>query len=192
MSYSECHRILPSTWRSSLTEGVISLFSQLSAHAVCVVAAFLNLVIGGVSFAIGHDFWSTLLLGTTIYLTSVALRWLWSGDAHLPSFAMGALGLGIGVLIASGIDAAQTQSHRRELGAWYANLSTAERQNVREKVHNWLERQGRLQREALSSAAELIGYERAEDYVVLNYCSPANKELTAIWKDAGAPSDRDH
>lgn len=124
MSYSECHRILPSTWRSSLTEGVISLFSQLSAHAVCVVAAFLNLVIGGVSFAIGHDFWSTLLLGTTIYLTSVALRWLWSGDAHLPSFAMGALGLGIGVLIASGIDAAQTQSisaiWRRTSNFWTA------------------------------------------------------------------------
>lgn len=192
MSYSECHRVLPATWRSSLIEGTIGLCSQLSVHALCVVGALLNLVIGGVSFAIGHDFWSTLLLGTTMYLASLAVRWLWSKDAHLPSLAMGALGLAIGLVVAFGIDAARSRNHRVELGAWYANLSITKRQTVRVKVHKWLESQSAPQREALSMAAELMGYENAEDYVVLNYCSSANKELIAIWKDAGAPSDRDH
>src|SRR4029079_3227956 len=103
----------------------------LSGHAVCILMALSNAVAGGVSTARGHDIWSALLVGTTIYAVSVVVRLLWSRDNLLPSFKMAALGLGLGVAVSSGIDMARVHSHRQQLTDWYQELSEADRLQVR-------------------------------------------------------------
>ena len=186
MSYPECHRVLSAgVWRTSLSECAISAGSQLSAHAVCLVTAFSNVVVGGVSFAIGHDIRSTLLLGTMMYLASIGARWLWSRGGELPNFKMAVVGLALGVVVAAGINSARSNNHRLELTDWYSGLSRAERQNVREEVRQWMDKQSTVQREQLLVLAQLMGYETPEDYIVFNFCSPSNKELMAIWEGAG-------
>ena len=97
---------------------------------------------------------------------------------------MAALGLALGVAVSSGIDMARVYSHRQELTDWYQELSEADHLQIRGKVRQWMEKQSVTQRTSLIEAAQLTGYEFAEDYVVLNYCTPSNKELTAIWADA--------
>lgn len=190
MAYSECHETLARAgWRASLTESAIGLASQLSAHAICLFAAFTNVVVGGVSFAIGHDFLSTLLLGTAMYLVSIGVRRIWNRDARRPNLAIGVLGLAVGVVAASGIDAARTQNHRVEMSEWFAGLPGGDRQAVRDKIRVWIEKQGASQQETLSFTAALIGYRHPEDYVVLNYCTSADKDLAKIWKEVGAPID---
>ena len=185
VSHSECYRALPATpWRNSLTECALGVGSQLSGHAVCILTALSNAVAGGVSTARGHDIWSALLVGTTIYAVSVVVRLLWSRDSLLPSFKMAALGLALGVAVSAGIDRAGAYSHRQELTDWYQELSDADRRQIRGKVRHWMEKQSVTQRILLVEAAQLTGYEFAEDYVVLNYCTPSDKELTAIWADA--------
>lgn len=186
MSYTECHRILSANvWRTSLSECAISAGSQLSAHAVCLVTAFSNLVAGGVSFAVGHDFWSTLLLGTMMYLASIGARWLWNGEGRSPNFKIATLGLMLGVVVAAGISSGPSSNHRLELTDWYSGLSGAEQQNVRRDVRQWMDKQSNIQREQILALSQLMGYETPEDYIVFNYCSPSNKELMAIWEGAG-------
>jgi hypothetical protein len=186
VSYSECHRALPTvSWRNSAIECVFSAGSQLSAHALCILTALSNAVIGGLSISIGHDLWSTISLGAAIYALSIIIRFLWSRDRHLPSFKMTVLGLVLGIAVSAGIDTARTYNHRQELADWYFNLSNADRQQVRRQVHHWMEKQSISQRQSLAETAQLMGYKFAEDYVVLNYCSPSNKELAAIWDKAG-------
>ena len=107
-----------------------------------------------------------------------------SRDSLLPSFKMAALGLALGVAVSAGIDRARAYSHRQELTDWYQELSDADRRQIRGKVRHWMEKQSVTQRTLLVEAAQLTGYEFAEDYVVLNYCTPSDKELTAIWADA--------
>ena len=97
---------------------------------------------------------------------------------------MAALGLALGVAVSAGIDRAGAYSHRQELTDWYQELSDADRRQIRGKVRHWMEKQSVTQRTLLVEAAQLTGYEFAEDYVVLNYCTPSDKELTAIWADA--------
>ena len=99
---------------------------------------------------------------------------------------MAALGLALGVAVSAGIDRARVHSHHQELTDWYQELSEADRLQVRGKVRQWMEKLSVTQRTSLVEAAQLMGYEFAEDYVVLNFCSPSNKELTAIWEDAVA------
>ena len=186
MSYTECHRVLSAgMWRTSLSECAISAGSQLSAHAVCLITAFSNVVVGGVSFAVGHDFWSTLLLGTLMYLASIGARWLWNRDGQLPNFKMAVFGLALGVVVAAGISSARSNNHRLELTNWYSGLSGAQRQNVRKNVRQWMDKQSTIQREQILALSQLMGYETPEDYIVFNYCSPSNKELMAIWEGAG-------
>lgn len=189
MSYSECHRILPVVaWRTSLAECAVSAGSQLAAHAACLFTALSNVVLGGTAFAIAHDIWSTLILGTLVYLATIGVRWVCSGGSRLPSFKMAIFGLALGIAISVGIDAARLHNHREELSDWYTGLSHSDRQNVRENIRQWMESQTGVQRESLLVMARLTGYENPEDYVVFNYCSPSNKELAAIWQRYGFPS----
>lgn len=186
MSYTECHRVLTAgVWRTSLSECAISAGSQLSAHAICLATVFFNLVAGGLSFAVGHDFWSTLLLGTTMYLASIGARWLWNREGRLPNFKIATLGLALGVVVAAGINSVRSSNHRLELTDWYSGLSSAKRQNVRKEVLQWMDKQSTVQRKQLLALAQLMGYETPEDYIVFNYCSRSNKELMAIWEGAG-------
>jgi hypothetical protein len=97
---------------------------------------------------------------------------------------MAALGLSLGVAISAGIDRVHVYNHHQVLANSYQNLSDAGRLRVRAKVRQWIEKQSVSQRTSLEETAQLMGYEFAEDYVVLNFCSPSNKELTAIWEDA--------
>jgi hypothetical protein len=157
--------------------------SQLSGHAVCIVTALSSAVAGGVSTARGHDIWSALLVGTTIYAASVVVRFLSSRDRRLPSFKMAALGLAFGIAVSAGIDTARVYSHHQEITNWYQGLSDADRRQVRGKVRHWMETQSASQRTSLVETAQLMGYEFTEDYVVINFCTPSNKELTAIWED---------
>jgi hypothetical protein len=98
---------------------------------------------------------------------------------------MAVLGLALGVVVAAGINGARFNNHRLELADWYSGLSHVERQNVREEVHHWMEKQSTVQREQLLVLAQVMGYETPEDYIVFNFCSPSNKELMAIWEGAG-------
>jgi hypothetical protein len=183
------HRVacqpLPATpWRNCLTECAFGVGSQLSGHAVCILTALSSAVAGGVSTARGHDIWSALLVGTTIYAASVAVRFLLSRDRLLPSVKMATLGLAFGIAVSAGIDRARAYSHHQEVTNWYQGLSDADRRQVRGEVRHWMEKQSVSQRTSLEETAQLMGYDFAEDYVVINFCTPSNNDLTAIWKDA--------
>ena len=170
-------------WRNCLTECAFGVGSQLSGHAVCILTALSSAVAGGVSTARGHDIWSALLVGTTIYAASVVVRFLLSRDRRLPSLKMVTLGLAFGIAVSAGIDRARAYSHHQEVTNWYQGLSDADRRQVRGKVRHWMETQSVSQRTSLEETAQLMGYDFAEDYVVINFCAPSNKELTAIWED---------
>lgn len=186
MSYSECHSVPPAAgWRASLAECAFSAGSQLAAHTACMLTALSNVALGGATFAIGHDFWSTLILGASAYLGTIYLRRLWTGSGPLPSFRMAMLGLALGIVISSAIDTARAHNHREELSDWYSGLSHSDREKVRENVRQWMESQSSVQRDSLLVMARLTGYQNPEDYVVFNYCSPSNKELAAIWEHSG-------
>jgi hypothetical protein len=168
--------------------------SQLSGHAACILAALANAVAGGVSTARGHDMsmWSALLVGTTIYAMSVGVRFLWSRGSLLPSLKTATLSLALGIVVSAGVDKTRAYNHRQELTAWYQALPEDERQQVREAVRHWMEKRSAGQRTSLEEAAQVMGYEFAEDYVVLNYCTPSNKGLVAIWENARAGGPRTH
>jgi len=186
VSLSECHRVARGNfWRTSALECALVVGSQLSAHALCILAALSNAAIGGVSIGITHDFLSALLLGTAIYAVSISLRILWRRDGPMPSMKMSLLGLALGVAVAGGLDKAATDRHRQDVTSWYSRLSDADRQRIRGKVRQWIGRQGVIQRASLEETAQLMGYDFAEDYIILNYCSPSNKDLTELWKSEG-------
>ena len=96
---------------------------------------------------------------------------------------MATLGLAFGIAVSAGIDRARAYSHHQEVTNWYQGLSDADRRQVRGKVRHWMETQSVSQRTSLEETAQLMGYDFAEDYVVINFCTPSNKELTAIWED---------
>jgi hypothetical protein len=158
--------------------------SQVSGHALCILTALSNVIAGGVSAARGHDLWSALLLGTTIYVVSIGVRFLWNRDRPRPSFKMAALGLALGIAVSAGIDRAAAYSHHLQLTDRFQELSETDRRQVRGKVRHWMEKQNVTQRTSLVKTAQLMGYEFAEDYVILNFCSSSNKELNSIWEDA--------
>jgi hypothetical protein len=172
-----------SPWRKCLTECAFGVGSQLSGHAVCIVTALSSAAAGGVSTARGHDIWSGLFVGTTIYAASVAVRIFFTRDRHLPGIKAAALALVLGLIVSTTIDGGRVYSHHLELTNWYQQLSDADRRQVRGKVRRWMERQSVSQRASLEETAQVLGYDFAEDYVVINFCTPSNKELAAIWDD---------
>ncbi|MFT3733171.1 MAG: hypothetical protein QM780_17425 [Hyphomicrobium sp.] len=168
-----------------MTECALSIGSQLSAHALCIATAFSNVVVGGLAIATGHNPWTSFLIGTTIYSASLGIRALFNPHACLPSLKTILLGLALGVAATAGLDRAGLYDHRQELANWYSELSDADRKEVRLKVRRWMDEQSVAQQAALTETAQVMGYAFAEDYVILNYCSPSNKELAAIWKGSG-------
>jgi hypothetical protein len=187
-SHSGCY-ISPVDARSRISwkECAFGVGSQLSGHAACLLTGICNAVAGGISTANGHDLWSAFLVGTTIYALSVLVRFLWSGDRLLPSLKMAAFGLAFGVAVSAGFGAVRSFSHHQEMASWFQSLSDADRQQVRGKVRQWMERQSPAQRRQLTEAAQLMGYEYPEDFVVLSYCSTSNRELVAIWAEVQRP-----
>ena len=92
---------------------------------------------------------------------------------------MATLGLAFGIAVSAGIDRARAYSHHQEVTNWYQGLSDADRRQVRGKVRHWMETQSVSQRRSLEETAQILGYDFAEDYVVINFCTPSNKELTS-------------
>jgi hypothetical protein len=189
--YSECPRaVTPVAWRAPAMECALSAGSQLSAHALCLFAAISNVVVGGVSIASGHGVWPTVAFGTSIYLASIAVRWLWRRDDRLPSLPMAAIGLAIGIALSAGLGMARDYNHRNELANWYAGLSGSERQEVRSSARRWFDGQSAAQRESLAIVAQIAGYETPEEYIILNSCSSSNRRTKASWDsvaDTGLP-----
>ena len=191
LSHSGCYSSRSEArWRGSWKECAFGVGSQLSGHAACLLTGICSAVAGGVSTASGHDLWSAIVIGTTIYGISVLVRFLLSRDRLLPSFKMAAVSLAFGIAVSAGFARVRSFSHHQQLASWYQSLADADRQHLRGQVRQWMDKQSTPQRLALLEAARAMGYKFPEDFVVLNYCSTSNRELIAIWEDAGMSNPR--
>ena len=171
-------------WRGSLRECILGVGSQISGHAVCILVAFANAVGGGITTAIGHEMTLSLLVGTAIYAASVVARHLRRRSCHLPSFKTTVLSLALGLVVSAGVGQTLAYSHRQAVTDWYQPMSDAERRHTRSMVRIWMDKQSASLRTSLVEAAQLMGYEFAEDYVIVSFCTPSNSELMAITEAA--------
>jgi hypothetical protein len=181
VSYVE-ERLAPISrhWRRCLAECALGMGSQLSAHALCILAAVSNAALGGIALAFGHDFWSAFALGTTVYMLSIGARFAWTRGKYVPSLTMVALGLSLSLVAAFAINRVAVYGHRQELKIWYSQLAESDREAVRMRVRQWMEEQGEVKNASLRDTAQLLGYSHAEDYVLFNICSPSAGPLATI------------
>jgi hypothetical protein len=178
---SDWHRVPHADpWRGSLRECVLGVGSQISGHAVCIVIALANAVGGSITAATGHDMTLSLLVGTAIYAAAVVARYLCSRSCHLPSFKTVILSLALGLSVSACVGQTLAYGHRQVATDWYQALSDAERRHIRGKVRIWMDKQSVSLHTSLVEAAQLTGYEFAEDYVIVSFCTPLNRELMAI------------
>jgi hypothetical protein len=154
--------------------------SQISGHAVCIVIALTNAVGGGITAATGHDMTLSLLVGAAIYAAAVVARYLCSHSCGLPSLKTAILSLMLGLSVSACVGQTLAYGHRQLATDWYQALSDAERRHIRGKVRIWMDKQSASLHTSLVEAAQLMGYEFAEDYVIISFCSPLNRELMAI------------
>jgi hypothetical protein len=181
---SECCRkkFIPQL-RSSLSECALSLGSQISGHAVCIISVLSNAFAGGVSTSCGYGIGSAVVVGTTFYIITILARSLFDRECSLPNVRLVAFGFALSIAVSVGIDWARAYSHQPPSNDWYNRLSSTDRKQIRNRVRQWMEKRSADRRNALAEAAQLNGYENTEDYIVLNLCGASSEQLSAILED---------